>query len=47
MQWVVLSLVGFLIVGLRRSSNATFNSVAVVIVAAAVLIVWFTQMSSR
>jgi hypothetical protein len=46
MQWVALMLVGFLALGLRRSTSHG-NSVAVVVVAAGVLIVWFTQMSAR
>jgi hypothetical protein len=46
MQWIGIMLVGFLIVGLRRSSNRG-SSVAVVAISAVVLIVWFTQMSPR
>jgi hypothetical protein len=47
MQWVALMLVGFLALGLRRSTSSHANTVAVVVVAAGVLIVWFTQMSGR
>jgi hypothetical protein len=47
MQWMALMVVGFLVLGLRKSSNPSFNGAAVVVVAAAVLIVWFTQMLSR
>ena len=46
MQWVALMLVGFLIVGLWRSQGRV-NNVLVVVVAAAVLIVWFAQISGR
>lgn len=45
MQWVALMVVGFLVLGLRRSTRGT--GPLLVALVAAVLAVWFTQMGPK
>lgn len=46
MQWMAILVVLFLILGLRRSETRV-SSIVVVIVAAAVLSLWYAQMSPK
>lgn len=47
MQWVAVMFVGFLVLGLRRSTTRLNTTVGVMVVVAGAVAVWYAQLSAK